>query len=201
MLPFADITPFSSVDWPGKLVATLFTQGCPLRCPYCYNADMQTTYRVGEEPRNAFAWGNITDFLSRRVGLLDGVVFSGGEPLLHADLPQWMAWCKEAGFEVGIHTSGVLPMQLQQTLPYLDWVGFDIKTERSRYDEICSLENAGRAVYESLAMILEAEIDCEVRTVKDSELVSPQSLEVIRDELTCAGVREWLIKPVHVPVI
>lgn len=200
MLPFADITPFSSVDWPGKLVATLFTQGCPLRCPYCYNADMQTAYRAGEEPDTAFGWGDATEFLRRRVGLLDGVVFSGGEPLLHADLPHWMAWCKEAGFAVGLHTSGVLPKRLQQALPYLDWVGFDIKTERSRYGEICSLENAGEAVYESLAMVLDAGVEYEIRTVKDPGLVSSQGLEMVRDELACAGVREWLIKPVHVPV-
>ena len=75
LLYIGGITPFSTVDWPGKLACVAFLAGCPWRCPYCQNHILQS--------RDAATLGaeNLFSFLETRRRLLDGVVFSGGEPL------------------------------------------------------------------------------------------------------------------------
>src|SRR5690554_3724262 len=81
-LPVAGLTPMTTLDYPGHLACVVFLQGCPLRCGYCHNPGML-------EPRRAAPgeWAEVEAFLTRRRGLLEGIVFSGGEPTLHADLP------------------------------------------------------------------------------------------------------------------
>src|SRR3954447_23836555 len=74
-LAVAGLTPLSTCDWPGQLVATVFLQGCPLACTYCHNPALIDPRVPGTLP-----WTSVTDLLGRRQGLLDGVVFSGGEP-------------------------------------------------------------------------------------------------------------------------
>ena len=72
---------FSAVDFPGKLAAVVFLQGCVWRCPFCYNTDLQPIGKPTD-----FLWEKFIEFLKRRRGRLDAVVFSGGEPLVHNDL-------------------------------------------------------------------------------------------------------------------
>src|SRR2546425_1022480 len=69
------VTPFSATDYPGKLAAVIFIQGCPWRCGYCHNPHLQL--RTGA---SLLRWPQVIDLLQRRVGLIDAVVFSGGEP-------------------------------------------------------------------------------------------------------------------------
>lgn len=73
-LQIAGLVPMSTVDWPGKFVASLFLQGCPWACPYCHNSAI-----IDPRIPGVVAWSALEDLLARRRGLLDGVVFSGGE--------------------------------------------------------------------------------------------------------------------------
>ena len=113
----------SMCDWPGELAATIFCQGCPWDCPYCHNPHL-----LPVTGRHEIAWREVVDFLKSRRGLLDGVVFSGGEPTLQSALPQAIAEVRDLGFRIGLHTAGPYPGRLAQVLPLVDWVGFDIKT-------------------------------------------------------------------------
>lgn len=194
MRPFADITPFSSVDWPNHLVATLFTQGCPLRCPYCYNADMQPT-ADGLINTGHRSWSDVQKFIITRAGLLDGVIFSGGEPLIHSELPIWIDWCKHHGFKVGIHTSGVLPRALDRVLPHLDWVGIDFKAPFDKYDDFCTTPNSGNAVKTSLELVVNSEVPYEIRTVYDHKLLTLSNIKEMRDVLLTMDAKKWTIKP------
>jgi pyruvate-formate lyase-activating enzyme len=81
-LRIAGLTPLTSIDFPGRLAAVVFLQGCPWRCGYCHNAGLQPAVTPG-----AMHWREVEAFLERRRGLLDGLVFSGGEPTLHRALP------------------------------------------------------------------------------------------------------------------
>ena len=83
MLELGGFTPLSTVDWPGRLAAVAFVQGCPWRCNYCHNPELQQRGRP-----NGPRWSSVLETLSRRVGLLDGVVFSGGEPTTDPQLAQ-----------------------------------------------------------------------------------------------------------------
>lgn len=141
------------------------------------------------------SWSDVQDFLISRVGLLEGVVFSGGEPLMHSELPAWIDWCKCHGFGVGLHTSGVLPEALERVLPGLDWVGLDFKAPFSKYSGLCTLTNADTAVKTSLEIVIDSEIPYEIRTVYDQELLDSADIAEMRSVLLAIGATHWTIKP------
>ncbi len=135
-LRIVGLVPFSTVDWPGKIAASLFLQGCPWRCPYCHNAEILDARAPG-----TVGWDQVQSLMTKRVGLLDGVVFSGGEALLQATNEGWgpletaMAEVKDQGFQVGLHTGGAYPKRLAHLLDLglVDWVGLDVKATPERY--------------------------------------------------------------------
>ena len=109
MATVAGLVPFTTIDYPGCLAAVVFFKGCPLKCPFCHNPDLQENDGKGE-----MEWADILSFLSARKGKLDAVVLSGGEPLMQPDIVELARQVKELGFKVGIHTSGVYPDKLRQ---------------------------------------------------------------------------------------
>lgn len=123
-LKIGGIQAFSSVDWPGKLVATVFCQGCPWDCPYCHNPSLRPS-QSPELVDEAQLWG----LLEARRGLLDAVVFSGGEACRQRELLAAARRVRELGFEVGLHTCGAYPRRLAALLEaqLVDWVGLDYK--------------------------------------------------------------------------
>ena len=84
-LRIAAITPFTTIDYPGKLSAVAFVQGCPWRCIYCQNPWMQP--KDFDPSLSHESWHRLEELLKRRRGLLDAVVFSGGEPTVDPALP------------------------------------------------------------------------------------------------------------------
>jgi pyruvate formate lyase activating enzyme len=160
----AGLVRLSTVDWPGKLVAVVFLQGCPWRCVYCHNEALLDAHAPGKVP-----WTEVLEFLGRRRGLLDGVVFSGGEPLLQACLPAAIRQVRALGFEVGLHTSGAWPKRLQALLDggLLDWVGLDIKHLPAMYKSVTGVRTSGTSAWRSLAAVLASGVPHEVRTTVD----------------------------------
>ena len=133
-VPVAGVVPFSSVDWPGRLAATVFLQGCPWRCPYCHNPGLQATAPceggVGDGAGEV-SWAGFVALLGRRRGLLDGVVFTGGEPTMHRGLGAAIDEVHVLGFDVGLHTSGCYPEALGRILDdhRPEWIGIDVKAD------------------------------------------------------------------------
>lgn len=150
----------STVDWPGKLAAALFLQGCPWQCPYCHNFDLIPMKVPGTVP-----WEKVRDLLSRRRGLLDGVVFSGGEATRQLALVPAMQEVREQGFLVGLHTAGAFPNRLRELLAakLVHWVGIDIKATPANYPQVAGRANAGTKAWESLEIVLQAPVAHEVR--------------------------------------
>ena len=133
---------FSTIDYPDKLSAVIFCQGCRLKCTYCYNTSLRD---INEEGYHK--WETIYTFLKERVGKLEAVVFSGGEPLEQDDLLEKIKLVKELGYLVGIHTAGIKPNKLKEVINYIDWIGFDIKSPFDyNYDLITGRKNIHRAV-------------------------------------------------------
>ncbi len=163
-LNIAGLVPFSSVDWPGKLAAVAFLQGCPWRCPYCHNAQI-----LDPRVRGSVAWTEVLDLLRSRRGLLDGIVFSGGEALMQAGsgaLGAAMLQAKDMGFQVGLHAGGAYPSGLKALLEggLVDWVGLDIKALPEDYPLATGRPGGGRKATESLdALVSHREVDHEVR--------------------------------------
>ena len=187
-LRIAGITPFSTVDWPGKLACVAFLAGCPWRCPYCQNYALQSAdaARLTED--------DLFGFLEKRRGLLDGVVFSGGEPLAQQAVVAAARHAREMGFEVGLHTCGAFPERLREMLPLVDWVGLDVKAPWDAYDALTRGHDSAEAVRESLDVLLEAGVDLEVRTTWHPGLLSEQDMATIAYMLAERGVRNWAVQ-------
>lgn len=160
-LAIAGLTPLSGVDWPGRLVATLFLQGCPWACPYCQNHEILDSRAPGRVP-----WSQVCELLARRSGLLDGVVFSGGEATRQAALGAAMREVHAAGFAVGLHTCGAFPRRFAALLDQglLDWVGLDVKAMPDHYERVTGRPDSGRTAWRALdALLGHPEVAHEVR--------------------------------------
>lgn len=160
-LQIAGLTPMSSVDWPGKFVATVFAQGCPWACPYCHNQAI-----IDPKIPGVVSWESVEELLGRRRGLLDGVVFSGGEATRQLAVLPAMQRVRELGFEVGLHTAGPYPARLCEILRtgLVDWVGIDIKAMSGpNYEAVAGRPNAGPKAWESLGEVLDSGVSYEVR--------------------------------------
>ncbi len=151
------------LDYPGQVACTIFTAGCNLRCPFCHNAGLVTRpVEAGLQQEELLA------FLKKRQGLLDGVCITGGEPLLHPDLPGLIQKIKDLGYRVKLDTNGTFPQKLQQILQdgLCDYVAMDIKNAPRRYGETVGMD-AGAvlpAVQKSVELLLGGQVDYEFRT-------------------------------------
>lgn len=189
-LPIAGIVPFSTVDYPERLSAVVFTQGCPWRCGYCHNPHLRTS-----GGGLSAGWGNLARLLDSRMGLLDAVVFSGGEPTAHPVLTAACAEVRDRGFAVGLHTGGAYPAHLAKVLPLVNWVGIDVKAPFAEYDTTTRITGSGEAALESLRMVIAAAASYEVRTTVHSALLDPASLKMLSRELEMLGVSRWVLQP------
>ena len=182
MLAIGGLTPFTTIDYPGKLAAVVFCQGCPWRCGYCHNQHLLAVDRQA-----AIAWQEVMQLLEQRRGLLDAVIFSGGEPTLQAGLPQALATVRQLGFLTGLHTAGPFPDRLAACLPLLDWVGMDLKAPFDCYDAITGVTGSGRAAARSAELVRTSGVAHQFRTTVDPLLQSDERLKRLQHTVTGWG--------------
>lgn len=183
------LTPLTTTDYPGCLAAVIFCQGCSWRCGYCQN-----NHLLPPRTENSIVWRNVVAFLERRRGLLDAVVFSGGEPTLQAALPQAIQEIRAMGFRIGLHSASLYPERLKAVLPWLDWVGLDIKTTVEDYETVTGIPGSGEKAWEGLMALLESGVSYEVRTTAHSLLHTPESLLQLARELQIMGVKNYVLQ-------
>ncbi|NTU71390.1 MAG: anaerobic ribonucleoside-triphosphate reductase activating protein [Coriobacteriia bacterium] len=189
------LSPLSSVDWPGELVATVFTRGCPWLCPYCHNSHLRGGGTAAVAEGDGFTWDDVLLLLRGRVGLLDGVVFTGGEPLAQSALAGAMSEVRELGFRVGLHTGGPLPERMREVLPLVDWVGFDFKAPFADYERVTGVAGSGESARESFEALIASGVPFEVRTTVHSVLLDDAALVRMAEELTACGAASWVLQP------
>ncbi len=168
----------SMVDYPGKLAATVFTGGCNLRCPFCHNALLVT--RLSESP--TIAEEEVLSFLASRRGLLDGMVLSGGEPLMHPDAADFLEKVRKLGFSIKVDTNGCYPDALESILDrgLADYVAMDIKNCPKKYAETVGiLEFPMGNVEKSLSLLRRSGIPYELRTTVVRQFHTAADLEAI----------------------
>lgn len=186
-LRLGGFTPFTSIDFPGRLSAVVFVQGCPWRCGYCHNPHLQTRQAQPDAP----TWTHVRTLLHRRMGLIDAVVFSGGEPTVDPGLTDAMAEVKAMGFEVGLHSAGTHPRRLREVLPLVDWVGLDVKAPLNRpalYERISGVPGSADAAAQCLQAVIDAGVPCELRTTAHPDWLDDETLTVLVDDLVQRGV-------------
>ena len=185
-------TPLSSCDWPGELVATVFCQGCPLACRYCHNVDL-----IPPGPGAGPDWREVLSLLEKRRNLLDGVVFSGGEPTLQRALPQAVAAVRALGFRVGLHTAGPYPERLARLMPAIDWIGFDVKAPFCDYPRITQApdKHNGSGIRRALSFVLASGKPHEVRCTVDEGELGTDDAERMARQIAEMGVNRLVLQP------
>jgi pyruvate formate lyase activating enzyme len=168
--PIYSLTPFTLLDYPHKSACILWFAGCNMRCLYCYNPEIV----LG---KGSLSFEKILSFLNSRKNLLDAVVFSGGECVLHKNIIQLIAEVKKMGFLVKIDTNGSSPEVIQKLLNQnlIDYIALDYKAPTSKFQAITQSD-----LYDSfektLDLILKTTIPFEVRTTYHSDLLTEQDL-------------------------
>lgn len=188
-LRLGGLTPLTTIDFPGRLAAVFYCQGCPWRCGYCHNPEL-----LDATAPPALPWAQALQFLESRRGLLDGVVFSGGEPTLQAALPSALAEVRAMGFQTALHTGGMYPERLAAVLPLLDWVGLDIKGPKHRYDAITGVPGSGAKALASMRSLVASGVAHECRTTWHAGLFGPDELQALGQYLMDGGVRHWVVQ-------
>ncbi len=183
------VTPLTTIDFPDHLSCVVFCQGCSWRCRYCHNPSLLPT-----RTDSLFDWGELLAFLEKRIGLLEAVVFSGGEPLLQAALLPAMKQVKALGFKVGLHSGGSVPARFADTLAVADWVGFDVKDLPMEADRIIQVNGAGQKNWQSLRQLLDSGVDYECRTTVHWQLMSEQRLIRLTEKLAEEGVENYAVQ-------
>lgn len=178
-----DITPFTLLDYPNKAACILWFVGCNMRCQYCYNPDIVFGKgKIGIDQAEAF--------LKSRKGLLQAVVFSGGECTMHPDMMPLVKIAKSLGYLIKVDTNGARPKLIKSLIDndLLDYVALDFKGLGQRFQEI-TVSGSFEAFEETLDILLNANIQFEVRTTAHSQLLSAADLQEMLKFLEDRGYR------------
>ena len=179
------------LDYPGHIACTIFTAGCNFRCPFCHNASLVLPEEFGPplEPEELFA------FLRKRRGILDGVAVTGGEPLMHADMPELLRQIKDLGFLVKLDTNGSFPDRLEALIGegLVDRVAMDIKNSPALYADTAGIPGLDlKNIDRSRALLLEGRVEYEFRTTVVSPLHTAESLTEAAQWI--AGAKEYYLQ-------
>jgi pyruvate formate lyase activating enzyme len=181
----------SLIEYPGHIATVLFTGGCNFCCPMCHNADL--VLRPEKVP--ALPEEEVWDFLSRRKGLVNGVVITGGEPTLQPDLPAFLRRLRGAGLDVKLDTNGYRPDVLAELLNerLVDYVAMDVKAPPEKYSSLAGLSNVDIACLErSIALLKESDLEHEFRTTVVPGLLDEGDVEAIARWI--AGVERYVLQ-------
>jgi pyruvate formate lyase activating enzyme len=150
------------VDYPGKVGCTIFLGGCDFRCGFCHNRDLVLNYNL----MPSIPEKDIIDYLQEKREWIEGVVVSGGEPLLHKDLGGFLSKIKEMGYNIKIDTNGTNPDFLQRliNMGLLDFIAMDVKNSLDRYDETTGVRDEPEKIRRSINIIKESGVEHEFRT-------------------------------------
>lgn len=164
------ITPFTLLDFPNKSACILWYAGCNMRCLYCYNPEIVLGKGVVTFPE-------AISFLQSRKGLLDGVVFSGGECLIHKTIIEHIRAVKAMGFLIKIDTNGTRPDVLKQLIAekVIDYVALDFKATQHQFQKITQSE-LFLPFEQSFQLLQKSGIPFEIRTTFHSELITLKTL-------------------------
>ena len=178
----------STVDYPDNLSAVIFLKGCTWKCSYCHNQHLQ------EMGNGKYNWITITEFLEIRKNKLDAIVFSGGEPTMHSDILQAIKRVKGMGFKAALHTAGIYPDRLKVLLPYLDWVGLDIKHLPEKYSDITGVPFSEISVMQSISYLKDSGVEYECRTTINPDIITVEEIIEIAERLANFGVKNYALQ-------
>lgn len=179
MLNIGGLHKVSLIDYPGKISAIVFLQGCNFRCPYCHNPELvsEKLYGPGIEEEA------VLTFLGKRIGKLEAVTITGGEPTLQEGLPEFIRKVRELGFLIKLDTNGSHSAMLRLLIEgnLLDYIAMDIKGPLHRYDKVCRVNVDKEEISNSIRTIMDASVDYEFRTTLVQNLLTEEDILAMGD--------------------
>ena len=159
------------IDYPGQVAAIVFTKGCNFRCHFCYNPllvwpDKETDEKKYEKTYSTISEDEFFLFLRDRLGKLDGVVITGGEPTLHRDLAEFIKKIRAMGYKIKLDTNGTNPETLAELLEekLLDYIAMDFKAPLAKYEKVVGVKIDCQNLEKSVKMIINSGLPYEFRT-------------------------------------
>lgn len=166
------------LDYPEHTACTLFVAGCNFKCPFCHNSELLSGDVSFYDEAEIFA------FLKKRVGVLEGVCVTGGEPTLYGDLDRFLGDIKALGYKIKLDTNGYAPDRLSALIDagLLDYIAMDVKNSPARYAETVGLDGFGARfdienIERSVDIIMRSGVDYEFRTTVAAELFDDESMD------------------------
>lgn len=178
------------LDYPTKLAATIFLGGCNMRCPFCHNP------RLVYLEENEISQEEIFKFLKSRIGILEGVCITGGEPLINSDIEEFIKKIKELGFKVKLDTNGAFPEKLQALIEngLIDYVAMDIKNCPEKYPETIGRPSFDvTTIFKSVEILKNGTVPYEFRTTTLREFHTEEDFIKIGKWLE--GAPKYFIQP------
>lgn len=184
----------SLIDYPGTISCVLFLSGCNLVCPYCHNPELVR----GDGPVPDFlneAW--VMDFLKTRIGLLDGVVITGGEPTLSKGIFSFSEKVKELGFKIKLDTNGTHPEVIRDLMKknLIDYCAMDIKTDPMAYSPVFSRKPVADRIIKSIEVLMRSDVPYEFRTTCVKPLFDEEVLKAVLTRIR--GARRYVLQQFH----
>ena len=191
MAVVAGMQKLTLLDYPGHVACTVFTGGCNFRCPFCHNAPLVLPERLGSDTNEE----EVLKFLKKRVGVLDGVAVTGGEPLIHKSLPEFLSKIKELGYSIKLDTNGSFPEELKKLVEngLVDRVAMDIKNSPALYADTVGIPGLDlSAVERTKDYLLSGVVDYEFRTTVVRGIHTKESLLEAAEWIR--GAREYYLQ-------
>ena len=180
------------LDYPGKTACTVFLAGCNMKCPFCHNSELIT----GNAPVE-MTDEDLLKFLNKRSGLLDGVAFTGGEPLLRKELPELFRKIKKLGYGIKLDTNGTSPKTMKTLIDekLVDYIAMDIKNSPKLYSETAGFSEFSNIdnILESINTLINSETEYEFRTTVVDQLHSEESFKDIGPMIK--GAKRYFLQP------
>ncbi len=184
------------IDYPGKIAATVFTNGCNFRCPFCHNPELVhgSRFTVHGDDRVEKQVDEFFGFLETRKGKLDGVCITGGEPTLQPDLVDFIKRIKELGFAVKLDSNGTRPDVLRELFEkkLVDYVAMDIKASPGNYQKVCGAKIDLERIKLSVDLIKNSRVDYEFRTTIVPGLHNEKEFEEVAEWLN--GAKRYILQ-------
>ena len=189
-MDFSGWEKLSLVDYDDNITTTLFMAGCPFRCPFCHNGDL--VLRPDKAPK--IPWDEIYLFLQKRVGMLDAVCISGGEPTLMDDLKEKITAIKGLGYKVKLDSNGWRPDILENLIQekLVDYIAMDIKNSFPKYSSTCGTKVDVEQIQRSIRLLMTSGTPYEFRTTIIDEFHEEKDFEEIASFV--AGAKRYYLQ-------
>ena len=206
---------FSLLDYPNKISAIVFTQGCNFRCHFCYNpmlvgpvVSSKVEIKLGHKEKDQIPPGSKQNsqlfepvkeddlflFLKNRVGKLEAIVITGGEPTLHSDLPEFIKKIKDLGFLVKLDTNGTNPDRIKELISkkLINYIAMDIKAPLDKYERTVGVKLDFKNIKKSIDVIMESGLPYEFRSTLAPNLINKQDIEKMGELIR--GADNWYLQ-------